>query len=102
MTPGDDYGRGLRRAYRRLVALYLLATPLILRPFLFLPAGTLAWWNGWLFVLVLLPAGTTAGLYVVRVNPEILAARSRIHEGTKGWDRILLGFLFPRWRRSSR
>ena len=31
----------------------------------------------------------------MRVNPEILIARSRIHEGTKGWDRILLGLLIP-------
>ena len=77
------------------MTLSLLATPLIFALALFLPAGTWAWWDGWVFILVLLSAGTTAGLYVVRANPEIMTARSRVHEGTKGWDRILLGFLIP-------
>ena len=91
MNPGGDNGR---RGDRR-VALSLLATPLIFALVLFLPAGTWAWRDGWVFILVFLSAGTAAGLYVVRVNPEILTARSRVHEGTKGWDRILLGFLIP-------
>ena len=34
-------------------------------------------------------------LYLWRINPEIFAARRRIHPGTKRWDRILLGLLFP-------
>ena len=44
---------------------------------------------------VSLSVATAAGLYVVRVNPEILTARGRVHQGKKGWDRILLGFLIP-------
>ena len=49
--------------------------------------------RGWLFLLILLVASTLAALYLWRVNPEIYVARSRIHAGTKRWDRILLGFL---------
>jgi protein-S-isoprenylcysteine O-methyltransferase Ste14 len=75
--------------------LYLMTTPFIFALILFLPAGTWAWWNGWMFVLVFVTAGTAAGLYILRVNPEILTARSRIQEGTKGWDRVLLGLLIP-------
>ena len=95
MTPGDEHGQALQHSVRRRVALYLLTTPFIFALILFLPAGTWAWWNGWIFILVSLSVGTAAGLYVVRVNPEILTARSGIQEGTKGWDRILLGFLIP-------
>jgi protein-S-isoprenylcysteine O-methyltransferase Ste14 len=29
-----------------------------------------------------------------RVNPEVWVARTRSHEGTKRWDKILLGFFF--------
>ncbi len=29
------------------------------------------------------------------MNPEVLIARSRIHKGTKRWDKILLCFFFP-------
>jgi protein-S-isoprenylcysteine O-methyltransferase Ste14 len=95
MTSGDDRGREHHRIDRRLVALYLLATALFLALFLFLPAGTLAWANGWLFVLVFLLSGILEALYLWRVNPEIFVARSRIHKGTKRWDWILIGFLIP-------
>src|SRR5436309_3241036 len=95
MTLGDEHGQAPQRSVRRRTALYLQTTPLILALVLFLPAGTLAWSGGWIFILVFLSFGTSAGLYVVRVNPEILAARSRVHGGTEGWDRILLGFLIP-------
>ena len=95
MTSGDDHGREPERLDRRRVALYLLATPLVLALVLFLPAGTWAWPRGWLFVLVFLLAMGLSALYLWRVNPEIFAARRRIHEGTKRWDRILLAFLFP-------
>jgi protein-S-isoprenylcysteine O-methyltransferase Ste14 len=95
MSPGDDYGQRHHGSDRRRVASYLLAAPLFFALVLILPAGTLTWMNGWIFLLGFLLAGTSAGLYVVRVNPEILTARSRVHKGTKGWDRILLGFMIP-------
>jgi hypothetical protein len=33
-------------------------------------------------------------LYFRRVNPEMFAVRSRVHPGTKRWDRIVIGLLF--------
>jgi protein-S-isoprenylcysteine O-methyltransferase Ste14 len=95
MNPGDDHERAVQRAYRRVVITFFLALPIFFALFLFLPAGTWAWRNGWRFLMVLIPAGTVSGLYVWRVNPEILVARSQFHEGTRGWDRALLGVLFP-------
>jgi len=74
--------------------MFLLAVPVYFALLMFLPAGTWAWGRGWLFVLVFLLAFTLATLYLWRVNPAVVVARSRSHQGTKGWDRILLGFWF--------
>jgi protein-S-isoprenylcysteine O-methyltransferase Ste14 len=60
---------------------------------LFLPAGTLAWSKGWLFILVIVVASIPATLYLRRVNPEVVAARVNRHDGTKRWD-FLLGAIF--------
>ena len=80
---------------RRRVVLGLMALPVFCALFMFLPAGTWAWTKGWLFILVVL--GIVAGVFVYlwRVNPEVLVARSHTHEGTKRWDKILLCFYFP-------
>jgi protein-S-isoprenylcysteine O-methyltransferase Ste14 len=71
-----------------------VAATLVLALLLFVPAGTIAWTRGWLFLLVFAALMAAAALYMWRVNPENFAARSRIHEGTKACDRILLTFLF--------
>jgi protein-S-isoprenylcysteine O-methyltransferase Ste14 len=73
-----------------------VAVPLVLALLLFVPAGSIAWTRGWLFLSVLIAVLGAAALSLWRINPEIFVARSRIiREGTKRWDRILLGFLFP-------
>jgi len=76
----------------RLVWQYL-GLPVLFALFLFLPAGTLAWEKGWLFVLVFLVWITLVSVYLWRVNREIFVARSRFHKGTKRWDIVLLCFL---------
>jgi protein-S-isoprenylcysteine O-methyltransferase Ste14 len=80
--------------WRSIVA-RLVAAPLVVALLLFVPAGSITWTRGWLFLLVLVTLVGAAALYLWRINPEIFAARSQIHPGTKRWDRILLGFLFP-------
>lgn len=79
---------------QRMVLARLLATPVVLALLLFVPAGRLDWTGGWRFLLVLVAAFCGTAFYLWRVNPEIFIARSRIQEGTKAWDRILIGFLF--------
>jgi protein-S-isoprenylcysteine O-methyltransferase Ste14 len=79
----------------RLAAAYLLVTLLVFALLLFVPAGTLAWWRGWQFLLVFFVVMTAAALWLWRVNPEIYAARRRVHRGTKRWDVVLLCFLLP-------
>jgi protein-S-isoprenylcysteine O-methyltransferase Ste14 len=62
---------------------------------LFLPAGTWAWPRGWLFFSVVIAASIVISLYLRRANPDVIAARVNRHEGTKGWDRWVLGLLIP-------
>src|SRR5262245_58205480 len=59
---------------------------------MFLPAG-FHWWNGWIFLLVLLLQSALASLYLWYTNPAIFVARSRIHKGTKGWDKVIMPFV---------
>jgi protein-S-isoprenylcysteine O-methyltransferase Ste14 len=61
---------------------------------LFLPAG-IGWWQGWLFLAVFVLQAAVASRYLWHKNPEIFVARSRIHKGTKSWDRLLLLVLIP-------
>jgi hypothetical protein len=80
---------------RRSLIVRSAAIPPVLAAMLFLPAGRLTWGLGWLFVLVCVVSLAASAVYLWRVNPEIFIARSRIHQGTKPWDRLLLRFLFP-------
>jgi protein-S-isoprenylcysteine O-methyltransferase Ste14 len=79
---------------RRLVG-FLLGLPLYFGLFLFLPAGSLAWMRGWLFIGVFLATMAGVAWYLWRVNPEVVVARASAHQGTKRWDKILLCFFFP-------
>lgn len=79
------------------LALFLLLTPLFLALFFFLPAGDWGWERGWLFLTVFLASSVAASLYLRRVNPDLLAARINRHQGTEGWDKLLVGFLVASW-----
>ncbi len=95
MIASDNPGPTPVRIDRRRLALSFLATLFCMALLLFLAAGTLTWPRGWLFILVFFLMMVLMALYLWRVNPDIFVARSRIHEGTKRWDRILLALLFP-------
>jgi protein-S-isoprenylcysteine O-methyltransferase Ste14 len=72
----------------------LIVTLVILAVLLFVPAGRITWTRGWIFLLffTLLMAASIA--YFTRANPEIFAVRSRVHPGTKRWDKIVICLLF--------
>jgi protein-S-isoprenylcysteine O-methyltransferase Ste14 len=91
-TDRDQPREGINKG--RLVR-FLLALPLYFGLFMFLPAGTWAWTKGWLFLGVFLSTLAVVGLYLWQVNPEVVVARTGFHEGTKRWDKILLGFFLP-------
>jgi protein-S-isoprenylcysteine O-methyltransferase Ste14 len=60
---------------------------------MFLPAGDIRWARGWLFLFVYLVLMIPSVIYLGRTNPDIFAARSKIHEGTKRWDKMALFLL---------
>jgi len=74
---------------------YAIGLPLGLLGLIFVPAGTIAWWPGWVFLAVLISAFGVSALVIARVNPIIYRARSRFQPGTKGWDKALLAVILP-------
>jgi protein-S-isoprenylcysteine O-methyltransferase Ste14 len=76
---------------RRLITSTVLSL-LILVLSLFLPAGTWAWFRGWLFLVVVVGASFVITLHLQRVNPDVVAARVNRTKGTKRWD-LLLGVI---------
>jgi len=80
---------------RRKAVACVVGGPLLLGALLFLPAGSLAWTAGWVFLLMSLLAVAVSTAVLWRVNPMIFRARSRFQRGTKLWDRRLLAVILP-------
>lgn len=95
MTVRDDTPRPPESTDRRRLLTSTITSLVVFVLCLFLPAGTWAWWRGWLFFLVVLAASVLITLYLRWANPEVIAARVNRHEGTKRWDRILLALFLP-------
>jgi hypothetical protein len=80
---------------RSTVIAYAIGLPLSLLGLIFLPAGTIAWLPGWVFLAALISAFGASALVIARVNPIIYRARSRFQPGTKSWDKALLMVILP-------
>jgi protein-S-isoprenylcysteine O-methyltransferase Ste14 len=74
---------------------YAIGLPLALLLLIFLPAGSLSWKEGWIFLAVLVLAFGISAIVLARVNPAIYRARSRFQPGTEGWDKALLAVMLP-------
>ena len=74
---------------------YAIGLPLALLVLVFLPAGSIRWRPGWIFVAVLFLGFGVSAIVLARVNPIIYRARSRFQPGTKGWDKALLAVMLP-------
>lgn len=63
---------------------------------IFLPAGTLHFWNGWLFVIILFVPMFFAGIVMMLKNPELLKKRLNAKEKLKDQDIVikLSGLMF--------
>ena len=92
MTAADQHQprKGINKG--RLIG-FLVAVPVYFALFMFLPAGTWTWTKGWLFIGVFLGTLAVVGVYLWRVNPEVVVARTGLHKGTKRWDKILVPIL---------
>jgi len=58
---------------------------------LFFHTGGWDWWQGWAFVGLLTAGQTANALLIRRRDPELLRRRAEFGEGTKAWDRAVLG-----------
>jgi len=56
----------------------LILTPIIFGAPLFLSAGTLNYWQGWVFLTVFSTATALLGVYLMKNNPALLARRMRV------------------------
>jgi protein-S-isoprenylcysteine O-methyltransferase Ste14 len=74
------------------VAVRLVADAGLIAIFLFISAGTLAWWRAWVLLAVLLLVRALGAGAVYRVNPALLRERARLPiHGDQPWtDRLLL------------
>jgi protein-S-isoprenylcysteine O-methyltransferase Ste14 len=63
---------------------------------LFLPAGTLAWVSGWIYVAVTFAFSIALTVWLARQDPELLAERlgGFRQPGRKRWDKIFIPILF--------
>jgi protein-S-isoprenylcysteine O-methyltransferase Ste14 len=71
-----------------------VARSLLIGVLLFVVAGTLDWWQGWLLLFVSLAVTLVILPYIWHVNPDLLVARSRI-QFVKRWDMILICLMVP-------
>ena len=78
---------------RGAIVAYAVGTPVAFVGLLFLPAGSLAWAPGWIFLGVFFLAIGVSTAVIARVNPIIFRARSRFQPGTKAWDKRLVTFI---------
>jgi protein-S-isoprenylcysteine O-methyltransferase Ste14 len=93
MATASDQPRQPEQTDRRRLILSIGWSLLFFVLCLFLPAGTWAWFRGWLFFFVTVVASIVITLYLRRVNPDVVAGRVNRHDGTKRWD-FLLGAFF--------
>jgi protein-S-isoprenylcysteine O-methyltransferase Ste14 len=83
----------MEKVDRRRLLTSTAMTLVVLVLLLFVHAGTWAWARGWLFLAVLIVAGVGLGIFLQRTNLEVIAARVNRHQGTKPWDRWVVGLL---------
>ncbi len=95
MATDGGQGRQPRQINRRRLLLGLGRRLLIFFLCLFVPAGTVLWTRGWLFLLVIVVSFVVGTSYLRRVNPEAIAARIKRRRATKRWDRIVLLIFRP-------
>jgi protein-S-isoprenylcysteine O-methyltransferase Ste14 len=91
--------RALRKLVASRIALFLPMVGLVL----FLPAGTLAYWQGWLYLAILLIPMVFVMRYLLAHAPDLLERRMRVREKEApqrtiikvGWVVYVIAFVVP-------
>jgi protein-S-isoprenylcysteine O-methyltransferase Ste14 len=92
-----------QKKLRKKIALLVPAVFLVLGMIFFIPAGTLDYWEAWVYCTVLLVPFLFVLTYLLRKDPELLARRIRLNEKESAQRRIIgasgviffIGFLIP-------
>jgi protein-S-isoprenylcysteine O-methyltransferase Ste14 len=79
-----DIERGILRWAGQMIAALVFAWVI-----LFLAAGRLDWAAGWVYLGMNLLTQALSAAVLLPQQPDMLAERSKVREGTKRWDRVL-------------
>lgn len=73
-----------------------LVFAVILALLLFVPAGTLEWRQGWIFLVLFVGCSEVTGLWLLKTDPDLLAARmkSPMSSEQKSSDRAVMAAIF--------
>jgi protein-S-isoprenylcysteine O-methyltransferase Ste14 len=85
-------GEGLtidRRILARIVVVKVFIVVVILGALLFVPAGTLEYWNAWIYLAVLLLPAIAVMVYFFKTDPELIERRMKVKEQERQQRRIL-------------
>jgi protein-S-isoprenylcysteine O-methyltransferase Ste14 len=81
---GINQRRGVNRwVLTSFIFLVLLAASL------FLCAGTLLWWQAWVYIFTAATILVLDYVVLVPISPDLLGERSRYQKGAKAWDQLL-------------
>jgi len=70
--------------------LQVILTIVVSATILFISSGHLDWVMAWAYIGVGLGIVITNALIIIPRNPEMIAERAQVKEGTKEWDRVLI------------
>ena len=99
MANSQRLSREVNRKFLRVA----VAAALVLAAVLFIPAGTLKYWEAWVYIAVLLIPMAFAVRYLLRRSPELLERRLQVRERETaqkrvigaGWILFLAMFILP-------
>ena len=79
-----DLNKAIRKRFTQVIVQALLMGTI-----LFVSAGTLNWPMAWLMMGFYVAMLAVNAILMMRRNPEMIAERAEVKEGTKDWDRVL-------------
>jgi protein-S-isoprenylcysteine O-methyltransferase Ste14 len=80
---------------RRFITKVLILYPVFMYLFLFLPAGSFGYWEGWIYSIALLIPMIITMLYLLKKDPELLKRRLRLKEKEEKQKTIVRLFRLP-------
>ena len=84
MTP--ELQRGILRRFAQIVVQRAAELPILLAC-----AGDLRWRGAWVYTAANVVILFGNAIYVLPRNPEVIAERGKVHEGTRTFDKVLIG-----------